>query len=334
MAFADAMPMKQFMESELKSTVQKLLVLLSMLLCTNVAMAFPTKPISLIVSGPAGGTADAMMRLITEPFAKVLGQPVVLDFKPGASGVIAAEFVSRARPDGHTLLFVYTSHAINPWLQASLPYDSIKGFAPVARLGEMPLLLAVPADGHKDAAELIADARAHPGKLSYAAPTPNSASHLASEMFSQMTGGKLLMVPYKGTAPAAVDLAAGRVSMMFDTHLGLLPLVQANKVKVIGVASQRPSLAFPGLDPIGRQLPGFQFSAWFGVLAPAGTPSEVLTRLNEAFNTSLKDPAIRERLITRGFEPAPDTVGAWQSFLGQESSRWRELIEKTGIGTK
>ncbi len=310
----------------------KLLGCVPLLLFAGGAMAFPAKPITLIIPGPPGGTADAMMRLITEPFAKKLGQPVVLDFKPGASGVIAAGLVSKAPADGHTLLFVYTSHAINPWLQTSLPYDSSKDFAPVALLGEMPLLLAVPAGGHKDVAELIAEARTNPGRLSYAAPTPNSASHLASEMFSQMTGGKLLMVPYKGTAPAAVDLAAGRVSMMLDTHLGLAPLVQANKIRILGVASERPSLAFPSLAPIGRQLPGFEFSAWFGVLAPAGTPSDVLTRLNEAFNHSLRDPAIRDQLIARGFEPRPSTVREWQHFLTHESSRWGEFIRKTRIG--
>lgn len=322
------------MESKLKYEVLKLLTLVSMLLYTHIAMAFPVKPITLVVSGPPGGTADAMMRLITSPFAKLLGQPVILDFKPGASGVIATEFVSRAPADGHTLLFVYTSHAINPSLQNKLPYDSVKDFAPVALLGEMPLLLAVPTGGHKNVAELIAEARSNPGKLSYAAPTPNSASHLASEMLSQMTGGKFLMVPYKGTAPAAVDLAAGRVSMMLDTHLGLLPLAQAKKIRIIGVARERPSPAFPDLEPIGRQLPGFQFSAWFGVLAPAGTPTEVLTRLNNAFNFSLKDPMIREQLNGRGFEPMPGTIGAWQYFLLQESSRWRGFIQKTYISTK
>ncbi len=302
-----------------------------LLFCTGSAMAFPTKPIILVVSGPPGGTADAMMRIITEPFAKSLEQPVILDFKPGASGIIASEFVSRAPADGHTLLFVYTSHAINPWLQKSLPYDNVKDFAPVALLGGMPLLLAVPADGPNTVSELIADARAHPGKLSYAAPTPNSAAHLASETFSKMTGGKLLMVPYKGTAPAAVDLAAGRVSMMLDTHLGLLPLAQANKVKIIGVASERSSTAFPKIEPIGRQLPGFNFSAWFGILAPAGTPPEVLERLNGAFNRSLNDPIIRDKLISRGFEPQPETTVNWQRFIAQENLRWGELIRVMGM---
>lgn len=320
------------MESKLKYEVLKLLTLVSMLLYTHIAMAFPVKPITLVVSGPPGGTADAMMRLITSPFAKLLGQPVILDFKPGASGVIATEFVSRAPADGHTLLFVYTSHAINPSLQNKLPYDSVKDFAPVALLGEMPLLLAVPTGGHKNVAELIAEARSNPGKLSYAAPTPNSASHLASEMLSQMTGGKFLMVPYKGTAPAAVDLAAGRVSMMLDTHLGLLPLAQAKKIRIIGVARERPSPAFPDLEPIGRQLPGFQFSAWFGILAPAGTPSEIVGVINKALNSSLQNPEIREQLIKRGFEPRPESIANWEKFIKDENTRWGDFIRKNKIG--
>jgi len=318
----------------MKYALMKLLGMVLLMFCAGTAVAFPTKPIILVIPGPAGGTADVMMRLITEPFAKTLGQPVILEFKPGASGVIAANIVSKAPADGHRLLFVYTSHAINPWLQRSLPYDSVKDFAPVAQLGEMPLLLAVPATGHKDVTELIADARANPGKLSFAAPTPNSASHLASEMFSQMTGGNLLMVPYTGTAPATVDLAEGRVSMMLDTHLGLAPLVQAKKIRILGVASERSSLAFPELEPIGRQLPGFKSSAWFGVLAPAGTPSHILAKLNIAFNASLKDPAIRDRLIARGFEPRPSTILEWQNFLARENSRWGDLIRKTRTETK
>jgi len=309
------------------------LTALSILACTVAAQAFPDKPITLIVSGPPGGTADVMMRIITEPFAKLLGQPAILDFKPGASGIIATELASRAPADGHTLLFVYTSHVINPWLQSRLPFDSTKQFAPVAMLGEMPLLLAVPTNGHKTVVDLIADARTRPGKLSYAAPTPNSASHLASETLSRMIGGNFLMVPYKGTTPAALDLAAGRVSMMFDTHLGLQPLIQANKIRIIGIASEQPSMAFPELEPIGRLLPGFQFSAWFGVLAPAGTPNHILARLNEAFNVSLTDPVIREKLMTRGFEPRSDSITGWQDFLKRENSRWGEFIRKSHLGT-
>ncbi|GLC91809.1 hypothetical protein Tamer19_12170 [Cupriavidus sp. TA19] len=195
----------------------------------------------------------------------------------------------------------------------------------------MPLLLAVPENGPKTITELINKARANPGALSYAAPTPNSASHIAGEMFSQITGGKMLMVPYKGTAPAVLDLAAGRVSMMMDTHLGLLPLVQANKVRILGVASERPSDAFPHLEPIGKLLPGFQFSAWFGILAPAGTRAEIVGLLNEALNSSLRDPVIREQLINRGFEPRPESIANWGKFIREENTRWGYFIRNNKI---
>lgn len=297
----------------------------------GIAASFPHKPITLVISGPAGGTADAMMRIITAPLAKTLGQPIILDFKPGASGIIASEYVSRAPADGYTLLFIYTSHAINPWLNAKLPYDSLRSFAPVASLGEMPLLFAVPANGKKTITEFINEARANPGTLSYAAPTPNSASHLASEIFSQITGGKILMVPYKGTAPAVLDLAAGRVSMMMDTHLGFLSLVQANKIRILGVASERPSAAFPDLEPIGKLLPGFQFSAWFGILAPAGTPSEIVGLINKALNSSLQNPEIRDQLIKRGFDPRPESVANWEKFIKEENTRWGDFIRKNKI---
>lgn len=189
--------------------------------CSAGAAAFPTKPVTIVVPAPPGGTADSVVRTLLPTLAAALGRPVLVDNRAGASGVIASQAVAAAAPDGHTLLMNYTSHAINPWLVAKLPYDSAKAFVPVAFLGKVPLLLAVPVDGHRTAAELIADARAHPGKLSYGSSATGGASHLGGELFSQLTSGRLLMVPYKGGAAAATDLAAGRISMLLDSQLAL-----------------------------------------------------------------------------------------------------------------
>ena len=304
---------------------------LALLAGCAVATAFPTKPITIVVPAPPGGTADTVVRTLIPRLTAALGQPVVVDNKAGASGAIASQAVATAAPDGHTLLMNYTSHAINPWLMAKLPYDSTKAFGPVAFLGKVPLLVAVPAEGHRSAAELIADARAHPGKLSYGSSATGGASHLGGELFSQLTGGRLLMVPYKGGAAAATDLAAGRISMLLDSQLALQGVQQAGRVRFLGVASEKPSAVFPDLEPVGRALPGFEATAWFGVMAPAGTPAAVIERLNAEINRALADPEVSRQLLSRGFEPQPMAPAAWGGFIVQETARWGELIKRANL---
>ena len=307
--------------------------LLSMVLALlgGVAAAFPTKPITIVVPAPPGGTADTVVRTLLPRLTSALGQPVLVDNKAGASGAIASQAVATAAPDGHTLLMNYTSHAINPWLMARLPYDTAKAFAPVAFFGKVPLLVAVPADGHRSATDLIADARANPGKLSYGSSATGGASHLGGELFSQLTGGRLLMVPYKGGAAAATDLAAGRISMLLDSQLALQGVQQSGRVRFLGVASEKPSAVFPDLEPVGRALPGFEATAWFGVMAPAGTPTAVTERLNAEINRALTDPEVARQLLSRGFEPQAMSPSAWGAFIAQETARWGELIKRANL---
>ena len=307
---------------------------LTLFACCGLASAFPTKPVTIIVPAPPGGTADTVVRTLLPHLTAALGQTVLVDNRAGASGVIASQAVATAPPDGHTLLMNYTSHAINPWLMSRLPYDSAKAFAPVAFLGKVPLLLAVPADGPRSAAELIADARAHPGKLSYGSSATGGASHLGGELFSQLTGGRLLMVPYKGGAAAATDLAAGRISMLLDSQLALQGVQQGGRVRFLGVASEKPSAVFPNLEPVGRALPGFEATAWFGVMAPAGTPAAVVERLNAEINRALTDPEVVRQLLTRGFEPQAMAPAAWGSFIAQETARWGDLIKRANLKTE
>jgi tripartite-type tricarboxylate transporter receptor subunit TctC len=299
--------------------------------CCGLTSAFPSRPMTIVVPAPPGGTADTVVRTLLPRLAAALGQPVLVENRAGASGAIASQAVAVAPPDGHTLLMNYTSHAINPWLMAKLPYDSTKAFVPVAFLGKVPLLVAVPADGHRSAAELIADARANPGKLSYGSSATGGASHLGGELLSQLTGGRLLMVPYKGGAAAATDLAAGRISMLLDSQLALQGLQQSGRVRVLGVASERPSAVFPEFEPVGRLLPGFEATAWFGIMAPAGTPSAVIERLNAEFKGALTDPEIARQLMSRGFEPQAMTPAAWGGFIANETGRWGELIKRANL---
>lgn len=298
--------------------------------CT-VVFPYPTKPVTIVVPAPPGGTADTVMRFVSARLAIDLGQPIVIENKPGAGGVIAAQYVAGAPADGYTLLMNYTSHAINPWLMTRLPYDTVSSFVSVAMLGTVPLLLAVPASGQKSAAALIADAHANPGTLSYGTSATGGASHLGGELFSQLTGGKLLMVPYKGGAAAAADLAAGRISMLLDTKLALAPLQQANRIRFLGIASEKRSAVFPELEPIGQLLPGFEATAWYGIVAPAGTPAPVVEQLNAEINRVLQDPAISQPLIEQGFEPQAVTSAAWGRFMDQETKRWGALIQKASL---
>lgn len=295
------------------------------------AMAFPTKPVTIVVPAPPGGTADTVVRTISAHLSTSLGQPVIVENRAGGSGSIASRSVAGAAPDGYTLLMNYTSHAINPWLMQNLPYDNEKSFAPVAFLGKVPLLLAVPAGGHRDVGELISDARKNPGKLSYGSSATGGASHLGGELFSQLTGGKLVLVPYKGGAAAATDLAAGRIDMLLDSQLALKGMQQAGKIRFLGVASEQVSAVFPDLAPVGRILPGFEATAWFGVMAPAGTPADVIERLNVGINNALSDPEIKRQLIERGFEPEAMAPGQWGAFLARETARWGELIQKADL---
>lgn len=304
---------------------------LALLAGCGLAAAFPTKPVTIVVPAPPGGTADTVVRTLAPRLSAALGQPVLVENKAGASGAIASQAVAGAAADGHTLLMNYTSHAINPWLVARLPYDSTKAFAPVAFLGKVPLLLAVPAEGHRTVAELMADARANPGKLSYGSSATGGASHLGGELFSQLTGGRLLMVPYKGGAAAATDLAAGRISMLLDSQLALQGVQQAGRVRFLGVASEKPSAVFPELEPVGRALPGFEATAWFGVMAPAGTPGAAVERLNNEINRALTDPELARQLLSRGFEPQAMTPAAWGSFIAAETARWGELIKRANL---
>lgn len=315
----------------MKNLTRRGLLAIALAAAAGAANAFPTRPVTIVVPAPPGGTADSVIRVIAPRLSVALGQTVVVDNKAGASGVIASQAVVAAAPDGHTLLMNYTSHAINPWLVAKLPYDSSRAFSPVAFLGKVPLLLAVPANGHHTVSELIADARANPNKLTYGSSATGGASHLGGELFSQLTGGKLVMVPYKGGAAAATDLAAGRISMLLDSQLALQGLQQSGRIRYLGVASEKPSAVVPELEPVGRQLPGFESTAWFGLMAPASTPQPVVDRLNAEINRILADPEVTRTLISRGFEPQAMTPTAWGGFITRETARWGDLIRSANL---
>ena len=296
------------------------------------ARPYPTKPVTIVVPAPPGGTADLVIRTLSARLAESLGQSVVVDNRAGGGGVIATQFVGRAPADGYTLLMVYTSHAINPSLYAKLPYDGEKDFVPVTLLGQVPLVLVVPQDmPAKTMAEFIAYAKANPGKLNFGSAAIGGASHLGGELLNSMAGIDIQHVPYKGGAAAAMDLASGRLSMVLDSFLPLQAYIKAGKIRPLGVASAKRSEMAPDLPAIAETVPGFEAAAWFGILAPAGTPRELVMRLNTELVKALRDPELRRRLTQQGFEPGGDSPEEFAAFMRAETEKWARVIRKAGV---
>ncbi|MGH8817535.1 MAG: Bug family tripartite tricarboxylate transporter substrate binding protein, partial [Achromobacter pestifer] len=245
------------------------------------APVYPDKPITLLIPYPPGGSADMLARPLGAELQKKWGQPVVLEYKPGAGGAIASAQLARAKPDGYTLLMVLAAHAINPSLYPSLPYDTRRDFAPVSLVATLPMLVAAPLSTPANTIpELIAYGKSHPGKLSFASAGNGNTSHLAAEMFKNQTGVDMMHVPYKGSGPAVVALLGGEVSLMFDSISTSLPQVQAGKLKAIAVTGERRSSLLPDVPTVAESVPGFVVNGWYGVLAPAGTPPAVVDALS------------------------------------------------------
>jgi tripartite-type tricarboxylate transporter receptor subunit TctC len=295
------------------------------------AADYPVRPIKLLVGASAGGTTDTMARSIAEPLAARFGQPVLVENRPGAGGNLAAEAVARAAPDGYTLLVSYTSHTINATLYPKLPFDPVGDFSPIAMISTVPsLLVGNPKLPAKDLAELIALARQKPGKLTIGIGGIGSSLHLAGDRFKMMAGVDLLNVPYKGTAPALIDVLGGEVDLMFISLVTGTAQVQAGNLRAYGVTSARRQPAFPDLPAIGEIVPGFESEAWFGVFGPARLPDEIVGRLNRAIIGSLADPRMREQLVREGANPAALTPAEFAAFVRADIERWAPVVRSSG----
>jgi tripartite-type tricarboxylate transporter receptor subunit TctC len=293
----------------------------------------PARPVRIIVPLAPGGTADTIARLIADPLAARLGQPVIIENRPGGTNTVAAVAVARAAPDGLTLLYAPPPvQILNPLMMRSMPYDAMADFAPVVALMRAPKLLVVRPDfPARDVAEFIAVARARPGAVTYASSGIGSSAHLAGALLAQMAGIELLHVPYRGTAPGVQDLMAGRVDMTLDTAAALLPLVREGRLKALAVSTRDPAEAAPDLPPIARTLPGFHDASFNYLLAPARTPPEVIAALNAAVNQVLAEPTVRARFATLGAEPVGGTADALAAMVREEIERWRGVIAAQGI---
>jgi len=295
--------------------------------------AYPDRPIRLVVPYPAGGAADTVARTLAAPLGAKLGQTIVVDNRPGASGVIGAGAVAKAAPDGYTLLLDATAHSVNPSLQARLPYDTVKDFAPISLVVLVPNLLVVPPNSPFESPKAIVNAaKAKPGKLTYASAGPGTAQHLAAELFRQQSGLNLLHVPYKGGAPALSDLMGGQVDMMFSNMAASYPLVAGKKLKVLATTGTKRSAALPDTPTIAESgLPGYQVYEWNGLFAPAGTPQAIVDRLSALTREVLNSPEVSKRLAAIGAEPADSRPEDFRKFVEGETAKWAKVIKQGSI---
>lgn len=313
------------------------LALLSCLALSNAApaayaQAWPSKPIRLVVPYPPGGPTDIVARVVGQKLSDRLGQPLVVENRPGAGGNIGAEAVAKAAPDGYTLLVATTAHAINMTLFSKPGYDTRKDFAPVSLLTRGPLVLVTaPATPAGNVAELIALAKAKPGQVTFASSGNGQSTHLAAELFNSMAGIRMTHVPYKGSAPALTDVIGGQATVMFDTMLSAMPFVRDGKLKALAVTGAARSPAAPDTPTVAQAgLPGYEASAWNALLAPAGTPQAVLNTLGTALKAVLDDPDVRARFATQGFAAEWTAPPATAQFLGQEIDKWARVVKASG----
>ena len=297
------------------------------------AAAYPDRPVRLVVPFPAGGGADFMARALAQKLSAQLGQPVVLDHRAGAGGTIAAEVVAGAAPDGYTLLFgTVGTHAINVSLYAKLRYDPVKDFAPVSLTHLAPRVLVVhPSVPAQTVPELIALARAKPGELTFGSAGSGGTNHLSGELFKSMAGIDLLHVPYKGSAPASVDLLGGRITLVFDSIVAWGDHIKTGKVRALGVTSLRRSAALPDVPTIAESgLAGFDVANWLGVLAPAGTPKDAIARLNAEIRIAMADAEMQRQLVAVGIDPTYSTPEALAELIRADIPKWAKVVRASG----
>ncbi len=295
--------------------------------------AWPIKPVKMLIGFPAGGPLDAHARLLADKLTTQLGQPVIIDYKAGAGGTVGADFVAKSEPDGYTLLMANTgTMVINPAVYSKLPYQTLRDFAPVARTAQQPLALVVnPSVPAKTVAELVALAKAGPGKLNYGSAGNGGISHLVPEMFKQATGSFIVHIPYKGSAPAFTDLMAGQVQLMAESVPQAAAYVKAGKLRALAVTSAQRNPALPEVPTmIEAGIPGFDVVGFYGVLAPAGTPKPVLDKLSAAFKAVLDNPEIRNRMVQQGADPAFLGHEDFSRFLAAEMPRWAQAVKDSG----
>jgi len=309
--------------------------LAAVLQCTAVAQAQPTypqKPIRLIAPFAPGGGTDILARLFGQKMSETLGQPVIVDNRGGAGGTIGTDIAAKAPPDGYTLILVSGSHAINPGLYRKLPYDSVNDFAPITQIATSPGILVVnPSLPVKSVKDLIALARAKPGQINYASAGSGTPPHLAGELFKVMAKIDMVHVPYKGNAPAFTDVIGGQVSLIFPTMPSAMPFIKSGRLRPIAVTSAKRSSAAPDIPTIAESgLPGYEAISWYGILAPARTPPQIVARLHEVLVSAIRAPDMQDKLAGQGLDPVGGTPQHFAAVIKSEIAKWAKVVTASG----
>ena len=310
---------------------------LTVLLCACAgsvcAQGYPSKTIRYIVPWPPGGGADVLSRIVSPKLAEALGQQVVIDNRGGAAGNIGAELAAKSPPDGYTIVFAYAgTHAINPSIYSKMPFRE-SDFAPIIWMSEVPQVLVVhPSLPVKTVKDVIALAKSKPDQLSYGSSGSGAMNHLTGALFTMMTDTKLVHVPYKGGGPAAIALLSGEISMIFGEPATVVQQIKAGKVRAIAVTSAKRALALPDLPTVAESgVAGYEVTSWNGILAPAGTPREIITRLNGELNKIIAAPDMKQRMIDNGFEPVGGTPEKFAEKIRAEIAKWAPVVKSAGV---
>jgi tripartite-type tricarboxylate transporter receptor subunit TctC len=305
--------------------------LLTVLSGSTLAQDYPTRPVRIIVGFPPGGPTDILARLMGQWLQVRLGQPFIVENRPGAGGNIATQAVVNAAPDGNTLLLLSHANAINVTLYEKLPFDSRTDIVPVAGLAQVPnLVLVHPAVQAKTVSELIAYAKGNPGKVNYASAGNGTSAHLAAELFKAKTGTDLIHVPYRGAGPALTDMIAGQVQLTFDPIPSSIEHVRAGKLRAIAITSTQRSDALPDVPTVAETLPGYVFVGWFGIGAPKGTPAQIVEKLNREINAGLADAPMQKRLADLGATPQLVSPAQYAAFIATETDKFAEAVKISG----
>lgn len=304
------------------------------------AAAWPSRPVRIVVPFAAGGTTDILARALAPELQRAFGQPFVVDNKPGAGGNTGAAEVAKAPPDGYTLLMgTVGTHAINPALYPKMPYDHVKDFAPITLVAGVPNVLVMnPAQAQKygvaSVADLVKALKANPGKLNMASSGNGTSIHLSGELFKSMTGTFMLHLPYRGSGPAMIDLLAGNADVMFDNLPSAMPHIKAGKLKAFAVTSATRSGALPDVPTVAESglpaLKGYEASSWFGLLAPAGTPPDIVNRVHQEVAKALQTPALKERLQSQGANPSGMSPAEFVKLIDAETKKWAQVVKVSG----
>src|SRR5262249_3629140 len=313
-----------------------LLLVVAVQECPAWAQGYPSRTIRVIDAYPPGGTTDVVARIISPRFAESTGQSWVIDSRPGAQGIIGTDLAAKAPADGYTLLMFTASHTIHPSFYRNLPYDFVRAFAPVTLTSGTPNTLVVnPRVPAKNVKELVALARARPGQLNFASAGLGSTNHLATELLKSMTGISLTHIPYKGSAPAVIDVIGGQVDFIIAPMPVVLQHVKSGKLRALAVSTSRRAVAMPDVPTIAESgFPGYEATNSVGVLAPAGTPREIVTKLNGEIVRALNLPEVRDRLLSMGAEPVGNTPEQFGEYIRAEIAKWAKVIRETGMAVQ